>query len=129
VGLGAWPAHGRALPPVEHAELDAAAVDGPPHDTVKGVDLAHQMPLAQPPDGRIAGHLADGVQAMGGKERARAHARGGRGRLASGVAATDHDDIESILSHVWLSPRRTLIKVRSGSKMFHVEHGAGKGPV
>ena len=63
IGLGARAAHGRPLGKIEGAELDAGAVDGAAHDAVQGIDLAHQMALAQPADGGIAGHLADRVDA------------------------------------------------------------------
>ena len=47
-------------------------------------------------DGRIAGHLADGGDAMRHEGRARAHARRRGRRLAAGMAATDDDDIEAL---------------------------------
>ena len=59
VGLRARPAHRRALAAVQDAELDAGPVDRAPHDAVERIDLAHQMPLAEPADRRIARHLAD----------------------------------------------------------------------
>ena len=62
VGLGARPLHGRALGAVEQAELDAGRVGHPPHQPVQRIDLAHQMALAEPADGRVAGHLADGLE-------------------------------------------------------------------
>ena len=96
VGLGAGALHRRALAAVQHAELDAGRVGDAAHQAVERVDLAHQMALAEPADGRIAGHLADGREAVGDQRRARAHARGrGRG-LAAGMAAADDDDIEGL---------------------------------
>ncbi len=65
VGLGAGAADGRALAAVEHPELDAGAVDGPGHEPVEGVDLADQLALGEAADGRVAGHLADGVEVVG----------------------------------------------------------------
>ncbi len=94
VGLGPGSAHGGAFAAIEDAELDAAGVGDPAHEAVEGVDLAHQMALAQPPNGGVAGHGADGREAMGDECRPRAHARRGRGGLTAGVAATDHDDVE-----------------------------------
>ena len=96
IGLGARPAHGRPLAPVEHPEVDAGAVDGASHEAVEGVDLAHQLALAQAADGRVARHLADGLQAVGEQEGAGAEARRRRRRLAAGVAAPDHDDVEAL---------------------------------
>ena len=60
VGLGARAAHRRALAAVEHAKLDAAGIGDAAHQAVERIDLAHQMALAEPADGRIAGHGADG---------------------------------------------------------------------
>ena len=55
------------------------------------------MALAEPADGRVAGHLADGGEAVGNERRACAHARGrGRG-LAAGMATADDDDIEMLV--------------------------------
>ena len=74
-----------------------ACVGDPAHQAVQRVDLAHEMALAEPADGRIAGHLADGGEAVGDQRRARAHARrGGRG-LAAGMAAADDDDVEAFV--------------------------------
>ena len=93
VGLGAGPAHGRALAAVEHAELDAGAVGGAAHQPVERVDLAHELALGQPADRRVARHLADGVEAMGEEQRGGPHARGGGRRLAARVPAAHDDDV------------------------------------
>ena len=63
VGLGARALHRRALGAVEQAELDAGRIGDPAHQAVQRIDLAHQMALAEPADGRVAGHLADGGEA------------------------------------------------------------------
>ena len=95
VGLGARAAHRRTLPAIEHPELDAALVGDPAHQAVQRVDLPDQMALAEPADGRIAGHRADGRKLVGDQGSRRAHARGrGRG-FTAGVAAADHDDVEA----------------------------------
>ena len=96
VGLGAGTLHGRALAAVEHAELDAGLVGDAAHHAVEGIDLAHEMALAQAADGRIAGHLADGREAVGDERRPGAQARGRGRRLAAGMAAADDDDIEAL---------------------------------
>ena len=72
VGLGARPAHGRALAAVEQAELDAGRIRDPAHQAVQRIDLAHQMALADPADRGIAGHLADGLELVRQQQRARA---------------------------------------------------------
>ena len=95
VGLGARALHGGALGAVEQAELDAGGIRHPPHQAVQRIDLAHQMALAEPADGRIAGHLADGGKAVRHQRRARAHAGRGSRSLAAGMAAADNDDVKS----------------------------------
>ena len=54
VGLGAGALNRRTLGPVEDAELNAGTVRGAGHDAVQGIDLAHQLPLGQAADGRVA---------------------------------------------------------------------------
>jgi len=56
------------------------------------------MALAQPTNGRIAAHLADGFELVRQQQRTRAQARSGRGCLAAGVAAADDDDVEAVVS-------------------------------
>ena len=95
VGLGARTAHRRPLAAIEHAKLDAARIGDAAHQAIERIDLADQMALAEPADRRIAGHGADGREALGDQRRARAHARGRSRRLAAGMAATDDDHIEA----------------------------------
>ena len=99
VGLGARPLHRGALGTIEQAELDAGGVGHPAHQAVQRIDLAHQMALAEPADGRVARHLADGGELVGDQRRARAHAGSGSGGLAAGMAAAHHDDVEEVLGH------------------------------
>jgi hypothetical protein len=96
VRLGARPAHGRALAAVQDTELDAGLVGHPAHQSIQGVDLADQVPLAQAANGGIAGHRAHRCESMGQQGGFRPHA-GRRGRsLAAGVATADDDDVEPI---------------------------------
>ena len=94
VGLGARPAHRRTLAAIEHAELDAGGIGDPAHQAVQRIDLADQMALAEPADRRIAGHRADGREAMRHQRGPGAHARGSRRGFAAGMAAADDDDVE-----------------------------------
>ena len=99
VGLGARALHGRTLGAVEQPELDAGGVGDAAHQAVEGIDLAHQVALAEPADGRIAGHLADRGERVGDERRAGAHA-GSRGRgFAAGMAAAHHDHVELRFGH------------------------------
>ena len=57
VRLGARGAHRRALAGIQDAELDAGAVRGARHGAAQGIDLPHQMALADAADGGVAAHL------------------------------------------------------------------------
>jgi hypothetical protein len=81
VDLGARAAHGGTLGAVQHPKLDAGLVGHAAHDAVQGVDLTDQMALAQAADGRVAGHLADGLKLVGQQQGARA-------RRAAALAAS-----------------------------------------
>jgi len=65
VGLRARAADRGTLAAVENAELNAGPIDGAAHDAVERVDLAHQVPLAEPADRRVARHLADRHKLVG----------------------------------------------------------------
>ena len=91
VDLGPSRPHGRAAARVQGAEVDAGAIRGPPHDPPEGVDLPHEMPLADPSDGRVAAHLAEGLDALGEEQGPRPRAHRGKGRLGPRVATPDHD--------------------------------------
>jgi hypothetical protein len=54
--------NGRSLPSVQEPELDPGLIDAPRHLPTKSIDLTDELPFGQPTDGRIAGHLRNGVQ-------------------------------------------------------------------
>ena len=133
VGLGARPLHGRPLGAVEQPELDAGRVGHPAHQAVQRIDLAHQVALAEPADGRIAGHLADGRELVRDQRRARAHARRRGRRLAAGMPAADHDDVEGcrpfsqarILRAQPIGPTRSIVST-AAAEFRHA--GEGRHP-
>ena len=112
VGLGARAAHGRAFAAVQNAELDAAGVGDAAHEAVQGIDFPHQMALAEPANGRIAGHGADGRESVRHQGRFRAHAGAGSRGFTAGMAAADDDDVES--------------RIHSGPQMGLLAEGAGR---
>jgi hypothetical protein len=87
--------HSRALPTIQDAELNTAAVHDARHQSIKCVDLADKMALSEPTNRRVAGHGADRVEPMRNESDLRPHARSGPGGFAAGVAPSDDDDIES----------------------------------
>ncbi len=89
--------------------MNARAIDSPSHNTIEGIDLTNQMPLAEPPNRRIAGHLPDPVTAQGNQRNASAHPRSGCGSLGAGMPTANDDDIIASFTHI-----RT--------PLFHVKH-------
>ena len=93
VGLRARSADGRALAPVKHAELDAGPVGHAAHQAIERVDLADQVALAEPADRRIAGHLADGREAVREQNRIGTELGGRRRGFCARMPASDNDDV------------------------------------
>ena len=102
VALAARPVNGRALALIQHAELDARGIGHAAHDAAQGVDLADDLPLGQPADGRVAAHGPGfgGVHGdQGHPSRPCAAACFGQqvgrgpGRLGPRVAAADHHHV------------------------------------
>ena len=89
VGLGPEGVDRRPLAPVEHPILDAGRVRGPAHFTAQGIQLPDQVALAGAADGRVAGHIAYGVQIDGENDGLQAHPRRRQGRLDTRVARAD----------------------------------------
>jgi hypothetical protein len=136
VGLHARALHGAALAAVEHAVMDRASIGGAGDDAVKGIDLTHQMALAQTADSRVAAHGANGVEIETDQRHLRAHARGNGSGLDPCMASADHNHIE-ILHGPALHEAGAQVKRRvSRGTSFadaeaseqRVEHILGGGP-
>ena len=93
VGLCARGVHRRPFAPVEHPKLNARRVDRPAHRAAQRVDLAHDLPLADPANGRIAAHLPDGVTIGRQQRRLRPQPRSSKRRFGTGVSRTNHQDV------------------------------------
>src|SRR5690606_10262772 len=87
-------AYRRALAPVEHTELDAGGVRHTAHQPVQGVNLAHEVALAEASDCRIARHRANGVETMRHQRGPCAQARSRSRGLTASMPAADDDDVE-----------------------------------
>ena len=105
IDLGAGGAHGGPLAGIQGPELDAAVVGSLAHQPAQGVDLAHQVALADAADGRVAAHRPQGVDAVGEQQRARAGPGRRQGSLGSGVPAADHDHLVATVAHRVTAPR------------------------
>ncbi len=76
--------------------MDRRSIGGARDQPVEGIDLAHQMPLAEPADRRIAAHRADRSEIETDQRHPRAHPRRNRRRLAARMPAADDDDVEGV---------------------------------
>ena len=93
IALGSRSPDGRPFPGVQHPKLEPGQVRCQAHFSTEGVNFPCQMALAQPADGRIAGHLADGIGVDGQQEGLATHARRRKRRLNAGMARTQDDNI------------------------------------
>jgi hypothetical protein len=96
VGLGARRMHGGAFGPVEHAELDAGAVDAAAHFAAERVNLAHDLPFGDPADSGITRHFAGIVEIERREQRGEAHARASKPGFDTGMAGTDNNNLEIV---------------------------------
>ena len=88
-------AYRRTLSRIQRAEVDTRPVRCDGHGAAQGIDLAHQVGLADAADGRVARHLPDGLDAHRQQQRPRAHASGRQRGLGAGMTAADDDDVET----------------------------------
>ena len=94
VALSSVGANSRAFPHVENPELDARAVRVQGHFAAQGIQLKHHMRFGHSADGGIAGHSGHGAQIHGDKGGSDPHPCGRQGRLATGMASADHQNVK-----------------------------------
>jgi hypothetical protein len=116
VGLRPRAANSWAFSTVEDTELDAAEICDSGHKAVQSVDFPDQMALSKPANSGIARHSANSAKPVGYEGRLRAHTGGGCRGLAAGVAAANHNNVES-MRHQNLG-WRVLAKARGGVKII-----------
>ena len=80
---------------VEQLELNARGVDGAPHEAAKRVDLADEMSLGRPSDGRVARHVGHGVTRHRAQPDAAPETRGGVRSLDTCMPRADDNHIET----------------------------------
>ena len=91
VGLGPGGLHCWSLLGVQAPKLDGGGIGVLGHLPTQGIDLLDQLPFGQPPDGRVAGHEADGVDVDGEQEGVTSEPGCGQGRLTTRMPSA-HDD-------------------------------------
>ena len=94
VGLGTRCPYRRPLAGIQHTEMDPGQISCTRHASTQGIDFPDQMTLADTPDGRVTAHLPEGVEIVGQQQSTRAKSCRGQGGLGTGMAATNHDDLE-----------------------------------
>jgi hypothetical protein len=97
VGLGASGTNGGALARIQGTELNAGPVSGACHCATERIDLLDQVAFTDTADGRVAGHLAKGVDTVSQEQGTTAHTRGSQARLRAGVTTAYHDYIIMLL--------------------------------
>ena len=96
VSLSTSGTHCRAFSGVEDAELNTSSINRLCHRPAQSVYFPDDMTLADPANGRVTGHLSDGLYAVGDQQRSGARPRGGERRFGARVTAADHDNIKLI---------------------------------
>ena len=94
VGLRPGCPDSRALTGIQGPKLDARLIRCSGHGAAKGVYFLDQMCLADPADGRITGHLPQGLNIMGYQQSSHSHPGAGKSRLRACVSPADDNDIE-----------------------------------
>jgi len=115
VGLGPRAAHSWAFSTIEDTELDAAQIGDSGHKAVQSVDFPDQMAFSKPANSGIARHSADSAEPVGYEGRLRTHTGRRRRGFTAGVAAANHNDVES-MCHQNLECR-VLAEDRGGVKI------------
>src|SRR5262249_13147038 len=96
IGLGTWATDSGTLATIEKTKLDSGRIGDAAHDTVEGIDLPHEMSLAQSTNGGAARHFADNPRLVATEPRAGPCAGRRRCGFAARVPSPDHDDIECL---------------------------------
>ena len=116
VDLRAQRVHRRALAEVQHPVLDAGRVRRAGHLPAQGVQLPHQVALARPAYGRVAGHVAHRVQIYRKTERLHAETRGGQRGLYPRVPRA-YDGYITLSGFVSSHNLKIILPARPGIKL------------
>ncbi len=116
VSLGPRAAHSRAFSTIEDTELDAAEIGDSGHKAIQSIDFPNQMAFSKPANSGITGHSADSAKPVRYEGGLRAHTGGRRRGFTAGVAAANHNDVES-MRHQNLG-WRVLAEARGGVKII-----------
>ncbi len=130
VSLRARCPYGRALAVVQGPHLYGGLVDGPGHLSAERVYLLDEVSLGYPADGRVAGHLADGVEVQCNDEGRKPRARRREGCFAPGVSRADDYyvvlTVMQSLPHLKLSSNLySILRIKKVSTCFNIYMNPG----
>ena len=111
VALGARAPHGGSFRAVQHPELDRRAIGHDTRVSAHRVDFADNLSLGYSAYGRVARHLRELGHIHRHQQRPATHIGRRRRRLASGVPASYHDNVEFEF-HIAVRRRCCRYKVR-----------------
>ena len=80
---------------VQDAELDTGFVGSRGHRPTQRIHFAHQVPLADAANRRIAAHRPQRVEVMGQQQGIRPRPRCGKRSFGTGMTAADNNDIKT----------------------------------
>jgi hypothetical protein len=115
VGLCARRPHCGTFARVQDPELNTATIGRQRHRAAECVDFLDQMTFADAADRRVAGHLAECFDIVCQQQRFAAEPSGSQTRLGAGMAAADHDDIETLRV---IHRKHLAIAVRKGWRLY-----------
>jgi hypothetical protein len=93
IGLSPRPSHSRTFTSIENPELDSSFVGCTAHKSIQGINLTHEMSLAQAANCRVARHGPDRCKSVRKQGCLSAHPRGSGSRFAACVSSTDDNHI------------------------------------
>jgi len=85
--------HSRAFGEVKHTELNHGLVCDDARIAAESIYLTDNLPFGNTTHGRVAGHLANGIDIHGNEERCGTHIGGGGSSLGTGMSGTNNNDI------------------------------------
>jgi hypothetical protein len=104
IRLNARAPHGRTLTRIKHAMVYRAGIGSASQQAVKRIHLTNQMPLAQTPNRRVAGHCSNFLRVKGQQGHAptiggtvrHADTRSGTRRFHASMSTADNNNVKKI---------------------------------
>ena len=103
--------NGGAFGGIQGTELNSGFVSGDRHRTTERIDLLDQVPFADSANRRVAGHLAERLDAMSKQQRPTPQPRCRERSLRAGMSTANNDDFEfRRVLHEWACESSRMIR-------------------